>query len=692
MATVYSTTNSTPLQYPSTTLMDRHRSNGNLYVMSRDSTANSYSLYRSTNGGTSWSSVANFSRSNLQEMAFFLGKDGWVRLVYRTNESSEDRVYIRGLNTETNSWETELRLATAGNGGVAGAVYSGLDVWQSIIGGTEYYIVAAGTVVGAQHGVTVFGAYTRPIPGTTVADNTVIHGTRQWLVTGSGRITPSIDGQHTGDGKTASNPHAWLAWGSTGAYSTKLAWNGDGWTGSSAKVTYATGLSATGFTPARWDGARFLVATRQASTVVVYERNAGNTDHATRTTPTHPQGVVRTHSLNYNSNTGDMRVYGVGTTIPDLYAVDYTRGTNTWGSWAVVTATDILGAGVDNWTPRRSTYGNTKYDVLTAHSGAPNTVVHSTGTVPYSPLPGLWNFQGLSHTNGGARQWNTGLPINWIFQDTDPSSAETAWAVRRQIGAGSFSYFRNSDSTWQAAEVKNVGANISLTVPANWATSAAEATHSYWLKSWNTADQTSGYTGEVFTLTPSDKVNPVITAPADASTVTTEAVTLTWTCTDQGAYQASVFIFGILLSTTGKIVDAATRSIVLSERFANTFNYSIQLKTWNAEGLVSDTQQVNISVAFVVPATPTIVATPSAVNGWIAVAITNPAPSGGQPVVSKQDLYRRKTGDTVSLRIAKDLASGATYNDWTAVSGQPYEYQVVTLGVNGATAASAWTG
>lgn len=696
MATVYSTTNSAPLQYPSTVYMDRERSSGYLFVMGKDTTSNQYTLYRSTNGGTSWSSYASFTRSNLAEMgSLFVGRDGYARLVYRVNESSNDKIYIRGLNLSTTSWESELLLSSVGNGGSGGSVYQGVDMWQTVSGGTEYYAVAVGYTSGASHGVKMLGAWTRPIPGTTIADNTVIHGTRQWLVTGSGRITPSIDAQHTGDGKTSSNPHLWVAFGRTGAYVVKLAWNGDGWTGPTSPVTLQTGFSAMDHMPGRWDGSRFIVATRSttdATRVVLRERNQGNTDTTTRTSPAHSQGNIRTLAFNYNSNTGDVRVYAVGTTINDLYYVDYVRGSDAWGSWVVVTSTDILGAGVDNWALRRSTYGNTRYDVLTGHSGSPNTVVHAGQTVSYSPLPGEWNFQGLAHTNGGARVWNTTLPINWFFHDTDPGSAQTAYAIRRQIGAGSFAYWRASDSTWQAAEVKNVSASTSITVPANWAGSTSEAIHSYWLKTWNTADQTSGYNGDVFTLTPSEKVNPTLTAPS-AGTYTTDSVTATWTATEQSAYRVRLDLAaGGNLTDTGKVSDSAARSYAIPFVLSDLVSYIVKLETWNNEGLVGDVQQATIDVDFVEPATPTLVCTPSAANGWIAVVITNPTPSGGQPAVDRQDLYRRETAvGGNGTRIAKDLASGATWNDWRAVSGVAYEYRVQCFGVNGANIFSAWT-
>jgi hypothetical protein len=108
--------------------------------------------------------------------------------------------------------------------------------------------------------------------------------------------------------------------------------------------------------------------------------------------------------------------------------------------------------------------------------------------------------------------------------------------------------------------------------------------------------------------------------------------------------------------------------------------------------LASAQVSVTFTVDYVEPATPSLTATPMTALGVIRVAITNPAPTGGQPALVSQDIYRRIVGDTTDgTLIASGLASGATYDDWRVAAGVPYEYRSAARGVNGTTAFSAWT-
>jgi hypothetical protein len=99
-----------------------------------------------------------------------------------------------------------------------------------------------------------------------------------------------------------------------------------------------------------------------------------------------------------------------------------------------------------------------------------------------------------------------------------------------------------------------------------------------------------------------------------------------------------------------------------------------------------------VSVVYIPPMTPTLVVTAVPASGWIAVAITNPTPGGGAPALSVQSLSRRVVGDTsTGTVLVSGLASGATYNDFTATGRVAYEYQASAYGVNGTLTTSAWT-
>lgn len=623
MGSVATTTFSNPLQYPSQTHIDRDKSTGYLYVLVHATAANTYDVYRSINNGGSWSLFLSDTRSSLTDQgSIFISPDGYLRWVYRTNESSQDRIYIRGLRLDASSpaWETELLLANPSNGGVAGAYHTGLDVWATITGSSEFYCVAVGTTVGANSGVTLYGAYTASRPGTTVAKNSIIRGTRQWLFSGTGRITPSIDAQHNGDGKTASTPDAWVSFGRTGLYVAKLSWQGDGWQGPTTPVTLATGLSARDHVPARWDGAEHMTADWTGSTVLIYERNKANTTTTIRTTPAHPQGTVRSATLGYDKVTRDIRVMAVGTSNADPYYVDYARAGASWGSWVLITTDDVpVGTNPDSFGLRRSTHGNNKFDMISARSGAPQ-IQHFTLGVSYAPNTPFWSFVGLPYVNGGAADVTASILLDWVFTDPDDTDTQSAYAVSRQINGGTLNYWRASDSTWQVAEVQNTSGTSLLTLASGWASDGDLVT--YKAKTWDSASIPSGYSValNVYASTP---VNPAITSPG--ATVTSDSVTVVWTCTEQKAYRVTTEIFGVVLQDSGWVEDAVTRSYLSPERLENGFSYTVKVQTKNNEGLASTVQSQSFTVVFTIPQFPTIALAANNSAGYITATMTNPA-------------------------------------------------------------------
>ena len=71
----------------------------------------------------------------------------------------------------------------------------------------------------------------------------------------------------------------------------------------------------------------------------------------------------------------------------------------------------------------------------------------------------------------------------------------------------------------------------------------------------------------------------------------------------------------------------------------------------------------------------------------IAVVITNPAPTGGEPAVSYNDVYASSALDT-EIRIATLVTPNSTWT-WTRPgAGRLYTIRVVAVGSNGSTTTS----
>lgn len=552
MGSIATTTNGTPFQQPSTTLLDRDPATGYLYCMLR-STTGTFDIYRSTDG-SSWSLFLSTTRANVSEIgSIFISTVGWLHWVYRTNESSEDRIYWRRLALATSTWDTEVLAAHIPNGGVAGTVWTGLDMQMVVASGQEWIAIAAGTTYGGQRGVNLFGVYVPALPATAYAAN-LFAGSSGWYPesASSGRITPSLDIEHTGDGKTSSTPNLWVAFGRSTLNLAKLSWNGGYWTGPTSTVTLNSSIGADDSIAGRWIGDRFVVAVpnpSSTSTVVVYERNRANSSTTTRTTPTHPQGVVKHCTLSYNHSSMDVRVYAVGTTTAGLYYVDFIRATASWGSWTSVLADVVAGTNVDQYGARRGTYGDSKHHAYSARSSAPQTQ-HTVQGVAFPPNTPTWS----APTSGVAQDVGATLTLDWDFTDPDPADVQSAYAISRQIGAGTLAYWRASDSSWQATEQQNTSATSALTLASGWA-SGSDAAYTYKVKVWDASSVASGYSTGVVVV-PSAKVNPTLSSPTAGGTVATAAVTATWTVSEQTAYQVTLVAADVLDSFSRTVADS----------------------------------------------------------------------------------------------------------------------------------------
>lgn len=684
--TITTTTNASPWAYPANTLMDLHFANGVLYAMAKTSTADTYQVFTSPNPWTVWTGYTSVVRASIVDSGSIYLLGNWLHWCYRTSEGGQDRIYFRRLNLYNGAWDPEILVDAVANGGTPGSVFGGLDLHMVSSSNGLYVLIAAGITVGPQIGVTLRTVYFNTSGVSTVTN--LISGTKQWLYTGSGRIGPSVDIEHWGDGKGSAVPHLWVAFGRQRLQMVKLAWTGGGWSGPvAAQELLPTGMAAREYTSARWDGAEWLIVvpnTSPTDTVLLLERNQSNTTTITRQTPPLPTGVPRHVGLSYNQVSRDIRVYAVGTSTAVLYYVDYVRATGLWTSWATVTATAVMGASGQEWGVRRGSYGSSHHDVYTAHAGG--TLTHTDQALSYAPFIPVW---GAPRT-GQAADVAAALALAWDFKDADKYDRQSAYAISRQIGAGALAYFRASDSTWQPAEVSNASATSSRTLLAGWG-AGADAPHTYRVKVWDLTSNPSGYSDALVVIA-STVVNPAITAPTPAQVLTGDSVTVTWTAAEQTAFRVTLSITsGAQLNDSGWVAGTAL-TYTVPYTLVNGGAYTVTLETRNLKGLPSAAQTRNVTVNFLAPDTPTLVATPVPASGWITVAITNPAPTGGRPAVASNDIHRRPVGDTSGgVRVAAGIANGGSYNDWQAVSGISYEYRVLAKGTNGTSQFGAWT-
>lgn len=659
---------------------DNNTGAGYLYTVVQTAT-NTLTVYRSINNGTSWASWASFSHTGLAEWSgLFIQLGGYAHIAYRvstTGGGGTDTIWYRRMTTTgTGSFSAGLRTSDAdSNGGTAGATWQGVDLVAVRNADNTYAIViaAARTVGTSKYGVQVMGVSITKA-GSIVLNNGIISGTRAWTVAGTapGRSGVTCELEHNGNGTSTSTPHVWIAWGRQRLEMVKLSWTGSssGWSGPAKSVVIKSGLaSATDFPAARWDGNQWVMAIispDDTTDVRIYQRDRANTKTTVFDTPTHPTGVIRWYALSYDFVTKNIRVYAVGTSTTVLYYVDYARGAATWTSWASVVGTSILSG--TEWSVRKGgSSGSTKHDIVYGVSGAPNTIQHLQQSASAVPSIPDWDFTGLPYTNGSAADVAAALQLKWTFVDLDPTDVQQSYALSRQIGAAAIQYWNATTSTWGASEVQNASATSSVTVASGWGADS-DAVHQYRVKVWDSTGTPSVGYSTVLQLTPSAKVNPSITAPAAAAVLTTDTVTVTWTAAEQTAFRVQ------LVSTTpasGTVYDSGKQvstdtSFAVPFAMPNGTAYTVNLWTYNNEGLASTVQSRNFTVAYA--AAPASVATPTAVpaSGWISVASAALTPVGTQPAIVSQDLYRRVKATPV-LNANPTMAGNVT--GWSNVGG-----------------------
>jgi hypothetical protein len=622
MATITTASITDVLAYPNNPAFARDHSNGRLYALVQTASG-TLTLYRSTDAGGSWASYAAFTHASLAEWSsLVVDKNGWAHVAYRVSTGSTDTIWYRRCDLVNAVWGSGLQTsASDANGGVAGSTWQGVDLAVVRHAQGTYAIAVCGA---RTQGTTRYGVQ---VMGVSIDENSVVYlnngiiiNNREFWTSGTapGRSGISCELEHNGDGFTSSTPHLWITWGRTVLYNVKLAWQGTyvGWQGPANGLTVRSGLSAHDSIPGRWDGVRWLsgvISPDNTSQVRVYQRNQANTATTYLDTPTHTTGVIRQIALSYDSVTRNIRVYAIGTSTTVLYFVDYNRGAGTWGSWATVTATAVLGtAGVEFSVKRGGNSYTARHDVVTAHSGAPNTIVHTAQTTASAPSIATWDTSATPYFNGGAADTAASLLLDWNFTDQDPGDTQGSYALSRQIGAAAVQYYTAAGGTWGGTEVQNSTATTSVTLASGWG-AGTDANHTYKVKVWDASNTPASAYSAAMVIVPSVKVNPSITTPTAAQVINTDQVTMTWTAAEQTSrrIRLSTNPGGQVVYDSGFVVDTGL-SFTVPNKLANGTGWTIELTTKNLEGLASTAQTRAFTVVYSPPpaTTSTLLAVP----------------------------------------------------------------------------------
>jgi hypothetical protein len=598
-----------------------------MWVLVIDSSGN-FQLYNSTDG-SSWTARGSaLVRANVIESSnIFIDNSGYLHWVYRTNESSQDRIYYRRFNTNNTAytWEAELLVASAGNGGVAGTYFTGISqkaiLYNAPSFSNYHCLIATGYIDGVgNNGVMLHVVQGNTNDTTKSVNNSAISGRRWWYSPGSGRNTPSVDIRHGGDAKSV-DPSAFITWGRNTTWLVRVPTVGSSYnywiTPTDATRIWDHNLN-TDFTAGRFTGTSnqdvFLMPMQNVNsptTVTVLRRNDANTFTDSIVTPAHPQGNITSSQVNYAWSI--IRVFAIGTANNVLYFIDYDTSNGTWTSWGTVDATACTTS--TDWGVRESVFGCTwKHDVYMMQGSGPSTL-KSFHLSAFSKPPNAPTWAAPS--SGLAQDVNATLTLDWDFSDLDPSDTQSAYALSRQIGAGALQYYTAAGGTWGSTEVQNTSAASAVTLASGWGADS-DANHVYKVKTWDSTSLAGVYSNGLVVV-PSAKDNPTLTAPG--ASIASKQVTASWTVATQTAFK--IQLSGDVTYDTGWIVSTST-SYTVPKDMADGNSVTLTLYTQNDEGLTSNAVSQAFTVAFTPPAVPTLVATPNNTTGLIGIAITNP--------------------------------------------------------------------
>ncbi len=241
------------------------------------------------------------------------------------------------------------------------------------------------------------------------------------------------------------------------------------------------------------------------------------------------------------------------------------------------------------------------------------------------------------------------------------------------------------DLLWRLQGASTWNTVSQVTVNQYWdalANTFPKGTIEWQVRTYDQAGLSSPYSA-LTTFNAGDKPsNATITSPANGSTVSFANPTVQWSSVGQVDYHLKVLSAASALLWES-IKTSTNKAETVQYALQNSTSYKIELAIKNVDGLWSDFVLVNITVSYTPPAKAIVTTTTDIVRGSITLAIDNPVPSGTEPVVSHNSIFRRKLGETEFIRIATNVLPDESFTDYTPASEQVYEYYIRAWGDNG---------
>ncbi|HQZ36006.1 MAG TPA: hypothetical protein PK020_16385 [Ilumatobacteraceae bacterium] len=652
-------------------------STGRMWVAVGNDGSNKIEMWYSDDSGATWTentaAEITWTGAAGQNFALFIDADDHAHLVYDTSAPAIEYRRNKSISA-TSAWSAATSVDTVDLG------YSLPDLVAHREGtGWKAHLLYKANTTGP-------GESMKYTPITITSADAITVGTKTTFASGNAVSTGGIDFHHTSTDEKAiqsSTPHLYMVWTETSNLVKFVKWSYSGgtWTAGTVRTIYYGAAAPSA--QMVFDGTRVVITLMDGVNVGLYERDAADT---TTTTRAGGGSTLFGYNMTYDA---DQNVWYIGLASTDLKGLQWIRATNTWGSLQTLDTDDpSMGVALRRYA------GNTipiAYGTTTS-----NKVRYDTSVNNVAPSAPTW----VNTDNVGA-DVGAALTLDWNFVDDNPGDAQTAYTLRRQIGAGAYAYWKAGTSTWDAAVQKITSSTSAVTLASGWGADGDDD-HKFAVLVYDVLDTVSVYSAEL-TVTPSVPSVPVITTPADAGTVASASLTAVWTCTSQATYLVELLDSAgtTVLHSSGVVTDSVSRSYVIPYALVNGTSYKVQVTCVNAEGLAATPDTNSFSVSYTLPATPTVVVTPSTSLAKITVTPTQPTPGGGQPTVASIDIFVRCAAGRnypdgerpvggVGIRVGAALPPSTAWVDYPS-AGVAYEYMVRGWADNGTYADSAWT-
>lgn len=700
--TITTSTSATATQAFNQRKVDRNQ-DGTLWAVHNNGVPTAEFWYSKDNGATWTFSGTASDVLGATNSSVFIDVDDYAHFVWKQSGTGGSRssgvlYYMRGTpNAGRTAWTWSAAVSLTG--GVVSFDFPDVVACRNTsTGGWDAFIVASSVA-----STTSYAQYQRiPISsagafGTAAVDGLTLNSGMGLLsadYSTSAHTYPSIDFNHTGNGKTVAGgtPHLYIGWtaGATGTGKgvrfRKAVYSAGAWT-FNAEREINNAYSLAGFAgtwmTCHFDGTRatlsgFLHGGGADPSWFLADRDAADTTTTAHIAVTVPAASYWAHGSSSFDAAGNVYVFGRdGSGANGTRLGHYRKWTRSGATMGAATTFDTTGPDAPYISAKRG-YSSSSIDwVWTDGTASPYSVRHerfSLNTAPNAPT--LTAPVAATTINRDATQ-----RFSWTFSDPDAGDSQSKYDLRyRIVGAG----------TW----TDTTGTTPNQFVDFAGGTFAA-GSYEWQVRTYDAAGVVGPYSASAFFTAASAPATPTITAPVNGETLSAQEYTATWSAPSQDAYQlrtvadnAGAADTATVYTDSGTVVSTTARSRLVT--FAvNNRNEHVQLRV-RVSGLWSSWASVRVLVSYTPPAVPTIAVAANSPAAKIDITLSNPAPGAGQPTVASLDLLRREGGSGDGIRIATTLAAGV-FSDLTPASGIAYEYKARAVATNGTTSESAWT-